>query len=51
MDKTKAKSLLIIISFVLILILPASYALIRYYFFTPKTEAKQIAPQPGEGNK
>lgn len=42
----KMKSLLIIIVLTLILILPVTYALVKIYFFAPKTEVKQVAPMP-----
>jgi|GEM_PF-4736113 len=42
---TKSKSLLIIIAFVLVLLLPVMYALIRGYFFAPTAQVKQPATQ------
>lgn len=46
----KIKSLLIIIVFTLILILPVAYAMVKNYFFVPQTEMKQGA-QPEQGKK
>ena len=44
---TKLKSLLIIIIFTLILILPVGYALVKNYFFTPKSDVIPAVPQQG----
>jgi hypothetical protein len=51
MTKPNPKSLLVVIVFILLLILPVTFALVNKYFFAPKTEVKQVTPVSDTNSK